>query len=69
MSKITELYTNVNPGGRDPVFYSQGLSFPEPAKKGWYHFDETWFEQYAHGPFSTRKQAEEACKRYMESLG
>jgi hypothetical protein len=33
---------------------------------GWYHYDETW--GYVHGPFATPEAAEEACRRYAESL-
>jgi hypothetical protein len=76
-NSITELYTNVNPSGKDPVFYREAIIpgmvgediYLVPTPVGWYHFDETWVPRHAHGPFNTRKEAQDACLRYMESLG
>jgi hypothetical protein len=55
-----DVSTNLNYPSRDPIFL-KGINY--------FFYDETWVERYAHGPFSTRKEAEEACKHYMESLG
>lgn len=33
---------------------------------GWYFWDETWCHR--HGPFSTKKEAEQALIGYAESL-
>lgn len=60
--------------GASPIFYQYSLKGRETEEEieygykgpGWYFYDENWL--YQHGPYNTKKEAQEACKEYAKKV-